>query len=84
MVERFCDCANCGRECLGEKTWAALPAPLTEVAGKPRLHVAGRINDRPWCNECLKVRRVPGPLGRGAPEPSPWQENVIKLLEDGR
>jgi hypothetical protein len=91
LVEKFCDCAHCGRACLGEKTWGLLAAAECERDGQIRLHVAGRIGGRPWCNECLSIDRPKGGVGRVEPDPAKapaeddeWAARAMKLLEDGR
>lgn len=54
LILRYCNCAECGRSCLGEKTWATILSRQPRGQSPPRsLHVAGRISERPWCNDCL-------------------------------
>ena len=70
------------------------------AAGNLPPDVAGRIMDRPYCSACLAHRnsdaadmlipQIPG-VGRGdcgnsswADDSSPWQENGIRIMEDGK
>lgn len=50
---RYCDCAGCGCLCLGDslRTWyRSLPENVKKHLPEP---VAGRINSRPFCEDCL-------------------------------
>lgn len=82
----YCNCAGCSTPLLGD-TWRAwykkLPADLQQELHPP---VAGRILQRPYCNECLKVRK---PMALGAPraklpeDPSADVEGAVKHMEEG-
>lgn len=78
---KMCNCAECGRECLGESnlSW------WYKMAEKEKVYhpiVAGRINGRPYCNLCVNTRPIPNRPGPKN-DTSPSQENAIKALEGG-
>jgi hypothetical protein len=48
---KFCNCSNCGRECLGKSVKKNdIPEHLVDM---PKIE--GHIHGRPWCNICLKI-----------------------------
>ena len=75
---KLCNCADCGRELLGE-SMRDLEIP-TEVP-----HVKGRILGRPYCRSCLKIKRTAIRVAswlNGMLEPDPSGENAVRELED--
>lgn len=72
-IVKVCNCAECGQEL--RSFWLNGQRIGTTVAG--------RIKGRPYCLLCLTVHPPPPGLVRGAEEPDPWQENAIRILEDG-
>lgn len=77
----YCDCAQCGEILLAKGT--AEPHTQDETLST----LAGRIRGRPYCAECLKVgtNGISGIRGgrSGSSEPSPWNENAVRAMEDG-
>jgi hypothetical protein len=56
---KYCTCAGCGAEALGESMrehHRGLPIAVRLVTPI----VAGRIHGRPYCNSCLRLRHPPG------------------------
>ena len=95
----LCNCALCGCELLGERTRLLLDDGVIRTHAELPPDVAGRIMGRPYCSACLAHRnsdaadmlipQIPG-VGRGdggnsswADDSSPWQENNIRIMEDG-
>jgi hypothetical protein len=52
----LCNCAQCEKELLGEKTAARLVAGEARTFARLPEEVAGRINGRPMCEGCLALR----------------------------
>lgn len=78
----YCDCAGCGRVCLGDsfKGWYARQS--TTDRERVPAPVAGRILGRPYCKDCLAS---PSHNTDALPPPkdeSPWQQNAVRALEE--
>lgn len=95
---KVCNCAGCGKELAGalEATSLAELRRHGWHACLPD-EIAVRRDGRPWCDGCLPGRGPGGgpsvdatrePKGRRPMhhpeefEPSPWQENAVRLLEE--
>ncbi len=76
---RFCNCAQCGRELVGESCRGAW-ASMSERQRKAMPIVRGRIHGRPYCDECLEESQPPAHAAT-RDETSPWQENAVRALE---
>lgn len=84
QVLKFCNCAGCGLELLGESclAWRATQDEATQRQ-YPAVH--DRVRGRPYCEWCCRKRHNSGRLVRrvGLPaEPSPWVENAVRHLEE--
>ena len=81
----LCNCASCRCELLGERTRLLLDDGVIRTHAALPPDVGGRIMDRPYCVPCLAVNKSPaGDNASWWSEPSPWQENAVRELEDGR
>ena len=89
---RMCNCARCDRELLGRSmAGMALPYTCDGMA-----FVGGRINQRPYCPECLRVmhsetcdclnHRSSGNVatrrGRFPEDDDPAEQYAVRVLED--
>lgn len=80
---RVCNCADCGRLLLGESMkdyWLSLDDERKEQ----RQLVAGRILDRPYCYDCLRVSYPGGGNVRDVmwdTDDNPSQQNAVRALE---
>ena len=76
-----CNCAGCFRELVSASMRAELNDPGIRF-------VAGRMYDRPYCSDCLRVRKPPaGAMTLAAyrdDDDNPWRANAVRDLEDGR
>jgi hypothetical protein len=76
MILKYCNCAGCDREILGD-SFRGVPG----LENEPK--VAGRIFGRPYCSLCLSVQR-PSSSGKCSTRdngPDPWYENAVRELE---
>lgn len=79
---KVCNCAGCSQELLG---WqhiterGKLPFPYRNMPG-----VRGRIDERPYCNDCLNTRRAGGGrrLGRVPLEDRSLLNDYTQTRED--
>jgi hypothetical protein len=56
----LCNCATCGRTMIGERTHEALmghPRSSWPITARAYRKLAGRINGRPYCHECIGAAR---------------------------
>ncbi len=80
IEKKYCNCAQCGVELLGQD-YASLRV-------ERELVVAGRIKDRPYCDKCIQPSDNRGTGGghwrnpRWGDEASAYQENAIRDMED--
>ena len=95
----LCNCAGCGKELLGERTRLLLDDGVIRTHAALPPDVGGRIMNRPYCQKCLGHRNseaadmlIPQDVGVGRgdmigsswrDEASGWQENNIRIMEDG-
>lgn len=79
---KFCECTQCGERLLGDS-----PANLQFAEGfydsKNCELVAARVLGHPYCRKCLRVKRPNNSSATMDPDPSPYQENAIRDMEDG-
>jgi hypothetical protein len=80
----LCNCRHCGRDCLGERTWAKLKQLWTcywpeQAKGMP--HVAFRIDNKPYCSNCFPESNRPDPKGIGV---SIYDDEPENTSTDGR
>lgn len=76
---KLVNCAQCGCELLGESMHGIVNP---SECGRP--FVGGRINGRPYCNDCLRVPTLRGWYSGPQDEDwDPWQQNAVRQLEDG-
>lgn len=82
---RYCNCAGCGTELLGDSSEnLAIALRYYRFSDLPRM-VTGRIMGRPYCLNCLQVRKIPSrPATFDKDGSSPYQDNAIRDMEDGR
>jgi len=75
---KLCNCALCEVVLLGESMRGV------EIAGGQPDHeyVAGRIHDRPYCEECLEVRQPTALPATMEDDSGPWQQNAIRDMEE--
>jgi hypothetical protein len=86
VIIKLVNCANCRQEAVGLSciaAWEAMSIAQREQESLPvDRSVGGHIHGRPWCNDCLRRRPHQDLGGGGIGDPSPWQENAIREMED--
>lgn len=80
---KYCNCAQCGAELLGESRCNVERAMLWYSPTDFPPVVAGRVLGRPYCRACLSPKRPPPPWRGTKDDESPWGENAVRHLEDG-
>lgn len=74
---KMCNCADCGREILGESC-------ADEANDEMPLYVSGRINGRPYCQDCWNVPRAHTGSSSGPNHTDPSWDNVVRAMEEDR
>ncbi len=78
---RYCNCAQCGVELLGESMGNRVLAMALGLEQEQM--VKGRILGRPFCGSCLVVRKPPPSAATPEEDGGPWQQNAIRDMEEG-
>ena len=79
-----CNCAGCYRELVS----ASMRDELKASGHTGIRFVAGRIHDRPYCDDCIRVNKPkPGAMTLASyrdDDDNPWRANAVRDLEDNR
>lgn len=79
---RYCDCAVCGRELLGESLENVQLAMSHFGPDHLPGRVAGRVWGRPLCHACLEPHAPPPGRATADDGPGPWYENARRAAEE--
>lgn len=81
---RYCNCAECECLLLGDSHAPWYARLSAKEQGKLPPLVFTRVKGRPYCITC-GMRSLPPPLpATREDDGSPWQQNAVREMEDGR